>query len=392
MAHCNPRTPLVSMAAASVLAFLTGCGENNRYVAPPPAQVTVAHPIQKSTVRYLDETGTASAKHSIDLVARVQGYVQAIQYQDGAFVNKGASLFLIEPEPYQLKVDQAVASQMGAQASLDQLEAEFKRQSDLATREFASKAALDQARASRDNAKAKLLQSQADRRQAEINLSYTEVKAPIDGIITASAVSVGQLVGAGAPTVLATIVQIDPIHVNFSVAEPVASRIYSQLAASGKSIDLFVGKTVVEAGSQTDSGYPYRGVLDYVAPMIDPSTGTLAARATFANPKKGLLPGNFMRVRIRAREDVPSLLVPDVALGSEQGQRFVLLANKDDIVEQRQVRLGPLVGDLRVVESGLKPDDRVIVDGLQRAIAGHRVVPQVRTAASEPDRAQVKAK
>jgi RND family efflux transporter MFP subunit len=392
MPHCMPRTLVGSMAAASLLACLTACGEDNRYIAPPPAQVTVAVPIQKSIARYLEETGNASAKHSIDLVARVQGYVQAIQYQDGAFVKKGTSLFLIEPEPYQLKVDQAVASQMGAQASFDQLEAEFKRQSDLATREFASKAALDQARAASDNAKAKLLQSQADRRQAEINLSYTEVKAPIDGIVTASAVSVGQLVGAGAATVLATIVQIDPIHVNFSVAEPVASRLYSQIAASGKSIDLFVGKTVVEVGSQTDTGYPYHGVLDYVAPTIDPSTGTLAVRATFANPKKGLLPGNFVRVRILVQENVPSLLVPDVALGSEQGQRFVLLANKDNIVEQRQVRIGLLVGDLRVIESGLKPDDRVIVDGLQRAIPGHKVVPQVRTASSEQGRAQVKAK
>ena len=392
MAHRRPRTSLVSMASAALLASLTGCGESNRYIAPPPAQVTVATPIQKSTPRYLEETGTVSAKHSIDLVARVQGYVQEIQYQDGAFVKKGTSLFLIEPEPYKLKLDQAVATQMGAQASFNQLDAEFKRQSDLATREFASKAALDEARASRDNAQAKLLQSQADRRQAEINLSYTEVKAPIDGIVTASTVAVGQLVGAGAPTVLATIVQIDPVHINFSVAELDASRIYSVLAADGKSIDQFIGKTVVEAGSPTDTGYPYRGVLDYVAPTIDTSTGTLALRATFDNSKRGLLPGNFVRVRVLLRDNVPSLLVPDVALGSEQGQRFVLLANKDNVVEQRQVNIGPLVGDLRIIEAGLKPDDRVIVDGLQRAIPGHKVETQVRTAASGPDRAQAKTK
>jgi len=363
---------------------LAACEEENRYQAPPPPKVTVARPVQQSITHYLEETGNTATTQSVDLVARVQGYLQKIQYKDGTNVKKGDPLFLIEPEPFQLKLDQATASEMGAQASLNQLEADFKRQSDLASRDFASKAALDQARAARDGAKAKLLQSQADKKQAQINLSYTQVAAPFDGLVTARLVSVGELVGTGATaTKLASIVQLDPIYVNFSISEQEATRLNAQRVSRGQSIDDFLGKVPVEVGLQTEQGYPHRGVLDYISPTVDQSTGTLAVRAIFQNPKRILLPGNFVRVRVPVDERVPSLLVPDAALGSQQGGRYVLVVNGDNIVEQRRVTIGPLVGALRAIERGLKQGDRVIVDGLQRAIPGNKVDPTMRSVSAE---------
>jgi len=381
MAQARRRPQLLAIVAGPALVLLTACEEQNRYQSPPPPEVTVARPVQQKITRYLEETGNVATVQSVDLVARVQGYLQKIQYKDGATVKKGDPLFLIEPEPFQLKLDQAVASVMGAQASLDQLEAEFKRQSDLASRDFASKSALDQARASRDGAKAKLLQSQGDKKQAEINLSYTQVTAPFDGIVTARLVSVGELVGGGsAPTKLASIVQLDPIYVNFSISEQEVARLNARRISRGQAVEDFLGKVPVEVGLQTEEGYPHRGVLDYIAPTIDQSTGTLTVRAVFQNPKLTLLPGNFVRVRMPVDEGVPALLVPDTALGSQQGGRYVLVVNSDNVVEQRKVMIGPLAGDLRVVESGLKPDDRVIVDGLLRAIPGNKVEPKTRAA------------
>jgi len=378
----HPRFLVVLVAPA--LMVLAACEEENRYQAPPPPKVTVARPVQQSITHYLEETGNTATTQSVDLVARVQGYLQKIQYKDGTNVKKGDPLFLIEPEPFQLKLDQAIASEMGAQASLNQLEADFKRQSDLASRDFASKAALDQARAARDGAKAKLLQSQADKKQAQINLSYTQVAAPFDGLVTARLVSVGELVGTGATaTKLASIVQLDPIYVNFSISEQEATRLNAQRVRRGQSIDDFLGKVPVEVGLQTEQGYPHRGVLDYISPTVDQSTGTLAVRAIFQNPKRILLPGNFVRVRVSVDERVPSLLVPDAALGSQQGGRYVLVVNGDNIVEQRRVMIGPLVGALRAIESGLKQDDRVIVDGLQRAIPGNKVDPTMRSVSAE---------
>jgi RND family efflux transporter MFP subunit len=383
MAQARLRPRLLVMLAAPALTVLAACEQENTYQAPPPPEVTVALPVQQPITRYLEETGNTATVQSVDLVARVQGYLQKIEYKDGATVKKGTPLFVIEPEPFQLKLDQSVASEMGAQASLDQLEAEFKRQSDLASRQFASKATLDSARAARDGAKAKLLQSQADKKQAEINLSYTKVVAPFDGIVTARLVSLGDLVGGSTATKLATIVELNPIYVNFSIGEQEAARLNARRVSRGQSVEDFLGKVPVEVGLQTEDGYPHRGVLDYISPTLDPSTGTLAVRAVFQNPKRVLMPGNFVRVRVPLGENVPSLLVPDASLGSQQGGRYVLVVNGDNVVEQRNVTIGPLSGALRVIDSGLKPGDHVIVDGLQRAIPGQKVAPQMRTASAK---------
>ena len=374
-------TPGALIALAGVF-LLSACGEQNRYVAPPPPKVTVAHPVQQPVTQYLEVTGNTAAFNTVDLVARVQGFLQGIHYKDGEAVKQGTLLFTIEPEPYQVKLDQAKAAEDGAAATLRQTEAEYQRQSQLASRDFASKSTYDQALAARDSAKANLIQAQANTRTAEINLSYTKVTAPFDGFVTTHLVSVGELVGTS-PTQLASIVQLDPIYVNFNVSEQDVLRVRAEMRRQGlKPEDL--KKIPVEVGLQSETGYPHKGLLDYAAPTINTATGTLPVRGLLPNTDRALLPGNFVRVRVPIQQVPEALLVPEVALGSDQGGRYVLVVNGDNVVEQRKVGAGQVVGEMRVIDSGLKADDRVVVSGLIRAIPGEKVDPQLQTASAAP--------
>jgi RND family efflux transporter MFP subunit len=368
------------LASLATLGVLAACGQSNTYVAPPPPKVTVAKPVEQKVTRYFEATGNAAAVNSANLVARVQGFLTEIKYTDGAAVKKGEHLFTIEPEPYQLRLQQAQAAEASADATVKQTEADFERQQELVQRQAASKAAFDNSTANRDTAKARLLQARADTSQAKINLEYTKVTAPFDGIVTARQVSVGELVGGGGTQVLATIVQLDPIWVNFNASERDVLHVRDMLQKRGEKATDLLG-TVVEVGVQTDAGYPYKGKLNYIAPTVNQATGTLAARAELANTQRLMLPGFFVRVRVPL-EETPALLVPSVALGSDQAGRYVLIVNADNTVEQRKVEVGPTVGEMAVIESGLKPDDRVVVAGILRAVPGQKVDPQTQTASA----------
>jgi RND family efflux transporter MFP subunit len=357
--------------ALCAAALLAACGQGNQYAAPPPPKVTVMAPVAQDVTRYFDSTGNAASVNSVQLVARVQGFVQAISYSDGQFVKKGTSLFTIEPEPYKLKVDAAKAAVVSSQATLTQTQAEYQRQADLVQKQVSTQANYDKALAQRDSAQADLQSQQANEKQAEINLGYTDVTAPFDGVVTARQVSIGELVGASSPTVLATIVQLDPIWVNFNASERDVLQIRANLAKTGRTTADLLGFPV-QVALQTEADFPHDGKLDYIAPEVDPSTGTLAARANLANPDRTILPGYFVRVRVPGKP-APALLVPDIALGSDQGGRYVLVVNKDSIVEQRKVEAGQLVGNLRVVESGLSKDDHVVIGGIMRAVPGQKV-------------------
>ena len=357
------------------LVALTAC-EQNSFVPPPPPKVEVGVPVKQTVTRFLEATGNTAPIKSVDLVARVQGFLQSINYQDGAFVKEGTTLFTIEPDTYKLKLEQAQAAEAGAQASLKQAEADFKRQSDLVQRQAASQATLDTSTSTRDNAQANLQQAQVNTRIAAVNYGYTNVVAPFDGIVSAHLISVGELVGAASPTQLATIVQLDPIYVNFNINEQDVLRIRTEAVRRGLTAD-DLRQVPIEVGLQTETGYPHKGKLDYAAPTINQSTGTLAVRGVLPNSDRVLVPGYYVRVRVPIDQQQAALLVPDVALGSDQAGRYVLVVNGENVVEQRKVQTGPLQGDLRVIESGLKPDDRVVTAGLLRAIPGQKVDPQL---------------
>jgi RND family efflux transporter MFP subunit len=370
-AAANSRIVFVISAFAAL-----GACEQNSFVAPPPPKVEVGLPVQRTVTRFLEATGNTAPINTVDLVARVQGFLQSINYQDGSFVKEGTTLFTIEPETYKLKLEQAQAAEAGVQASLKQAEADFKRQSDLVQKQAVAQSTLEQSTSTRDNAQANLQQAQINTKIAAVNFGYTNVVAPFDGIVSAHLVSVGELVGAASPTQLATIVQLDPIYVNFNVNEQDVLRIRAEALRRGLTPN-DLRQLPIEIGLQTESGYPHKGKLDYAAPTINQSTGTLAVRGVLPNAERVLLPGYYVRVRVPFNQQQNALLVPDVALGSDQSGRYVLVVNNENVVEQRKVKTGPVEDDLRVIESGLKADDRVVIAGLLRAIPGQKVDAQL---------------
>jgi RND family efflux transporter MFP subunit len=269
---------------------------------------------------------------------------------------------------------QAKATLEANKASQANAQVEYSRQSTLGQQQFASQSRVDDAKTKLAETSAAVLGAQANLEVANINLGYTEVTAPFDGIASRHLVSVGALVGYAGPTELASVVQIDPIYVYFEVSETVVQRVKEALSRLGKTMR-DVHDVPVEIGLQIEEGYPHKGVIDYIAPQIDASTGTLQVRGIFENKDAALLPGMFARVRVPIRRPAPALLVPDTAIGTSQLGRYVLVVNKDNVVEQRTVTIGQVDKGLRVIESGLKPDDLVVIDGVQRAIPGNKVDP-----------------
>jgi len=365
------RAVTIASALLTVLT-ITACKPENKFAPPPPPKVVVAPPMQQKVTRYIEATGNLAPVNQVDLVARVPGFLQEIGYRDGAMVKRGDKLFVIEQRPYLNQLQQAQASQTAAEADVKQAEAEYTRQSTLGRQDFASQSAVDQALAKRDAARATLQQAQASAENAAIQYTYTQVNAPFDGRVSAHLVSVGEYVGNPNPTKLATIVQIDPIWVNFSLSEQDVQRIRNAMAKRGERVDP-VGVVPVEIGLQTETGFPHAGVIDYIAPSINTATGTLTLRGSLKNADYGLLPGYFARVRVPVEREVDSLLVPDSAIGTDQLGRYVMVVNSQDIVEQRRVTVGFLVDGNRVIESGITPDQRVIIGGLIHAVPGQKV-------------------
>ncbi|MBX9702329.1 MAG: efflux RND transporter periplasmic adaptor subunit, partial [Acetobacteraceae bacterium] len=381
--HATTEPVTVSpLVAAALLPLLLGaCKEENAYVPPPPARVTVAAPVELRVPVYLETTGNVAAVNQVDLVARVPGFLQQIGYRDGDHVPQDQPLFVIEPAPYQASLTQAQGTLVAAQAALQNAEAEFGRQEVLLRQNVSDQARYDDALSKRDQARGQVEQAQGALQQAQINLGYTTVNAPFAGRVTAHTTSIGQYVGGATPTTLATIFQLDPIWVKFSVSEQANLRIRQELIASGVT-ELRLDQIVVEVGLAGGTDFPVAGRLDYIAPNVDSGTGTQAARAVFANPEGILLPGFFARLRVRLPEGPnrpASLLLPETALGADQSGRYVLVVNAENAVEQRNVTLGQRIGAMRVIESGLRRDERVVVSGLQRAIPGAKVDPQATT-------------
>ncbi|WHO74069.1 efflux RND transporter periplasmic adaptor subunit [Rhizobium sp. BT03] len=359
------------------MAMLAGCEESgNTYVPPPPPPVRVAQPVQQPVTLYFELTGNTAPLNAVDIEARVQGYIQSIDYQDGMMVKKGTKLFGIERDTYQAQLDQAKASLASQQASQVGAKQEYDRQLNLMKQQVTTQTAVDSAKATLDEANAAILNAQANVELATINLGYTEVLAPFDGIVTDHLVDIGTLVGVSGPTKLASIVQTDPLYAYFNVSETQVLMIKETLAKQGHTFrQTELPSIPAEIGLQTEEGYPHKGHLDYVSPQLDASTGTLQVRALFDNKDHAMLPGLFVRVRVPVGHNDKALLVRDDTIGTNQLGSYLLVLGKDDVVEQKQVKTGQREGALRVIQSGLDPADWVVTQGIQQAIPGSKVTP-----------------
>ncbi len=368
-----PHGRLLPVGVLAVLLSVSACGERgNKYEPPPPPPVTVAHPVVKQVTNYLDLTGSASAVAAVDLVARVPGYLESVGFKDGSIVDKGEMLFTIEPDTYEANVKLAEATLAEQQAQLTRASEEYQRQLRLVKQSASAEADVEKWLAERNSAAAGVDQAKANIQIAKINLGYTKVTAPFTGRIGRHLVDVGNLVGTPSPTKLATIEQIQPIYVYFNVDEPTVLRIHAMMRERGLGPG-DVTKIPVYVSLQTEAGFPHAGRLDFVDTGIDSSTGTLEVRAVFPNKDRILIPGAFVRVHVPVDRKEHALLVSNRVLGVDQTGTYVLVVNSDDVVEQRAVELGALVGDMRVITKGLETTDWVVVEGLQRATPGTKV-------------------
>ena len=365
-------------------AALAGCKPENKFQPPPPPEISVAKPLQKEVQPFEVLTGNTVAFNTVDLVARVEGFLTSINYTDGGFVKKGDTLFVIEQTMYQAKVKEAQAELDSAKAQLLNAEAEFTRQETLLRQNVTAQNTYDQAKAKRDSARANVENQEGNLTVAQTNLGYTSVTAPFDGVVTKHLVSVGELVGNGVATKLATIVQLNPIYVEFNMSEQDALRIRDNLKRRLTVEEL--SKIPLDIGLMDEEGFPHQGFLNYASPEVDPMTGTILLRGLFNNPNRDLLPGFFARIRVpTALAAAAVFLIPNRVVAEDQAGKYVLVVNKDDVVEQRRITEGQLlVGGLRVVSSGLTADDRVVLTTNGKAVPGGKVVPKETTIAAPP--------
>jgi RND family efflux transporter MFP subunit len=372
---------LSRLAATLVLLApaLVACGESQQQqAAPPPPQVTVAKPVQRGVVDQDEYVGRFIAVDSVEIRARVSGYLEQVHFRDGQIVKAGDLLFTIDKRPFQNAVDQSRANLAQARANLAFAEADLARGQQLVRDRTITEQTFDQRTQAAKSAAATVQAQEAAVRQAELDLQFTELRAPVTGRIGDRRVSPGNLVAggtSGTTTLLATIVSTDPIRFEFTFDESAYLR-YERFAGGGKEVTGRDGNVVVALRLLDESDFKHSGYMDFVDNVIDRASGTIRGRATFSNPNSLFTPGMFARIRVPGSPVYNALLVPDSAIGSEQIRKFVMVVGPDNVVANKYVTLGQLSDGLRVIKDGLSADDRIIVNGLMRARAGQKVTPQ----------------
>ena len=369
-----------ALTALAILAGLTfaaaGCDRGeNKFAAPPPPTVTVAKPVTRTVTNYAVYTGNTQAQFSVDINARVEGQLRSVNFEVGSRVKKGQLLFVIEPEPYQAKVDIALANLAVAKAQLQLAQATLVRKENAYKDRAVSEVDVIQAKAQEAEAIAQVQAADAQVERARIDYGYTHIHAPISGRVSRNLVDVGNLVGAGQTTKLTSIVMDDPIYAYFTVAE--ADVMEYRDNQRDKEVPLNnKGYPLANLGASNEENYPHKGYLDWIDNKVDTGTGTIQVRGVFPNTDGVLLPGLFVRVQVPVGIIKDAILTEDRALGRDQRGTYLLVVDKDNVVQYRPVETGPLQPDGKVVIlKGIKIDDVVVINGLQRVRPGAKCTP-----------------
>ena len=373
----NQLLPIVLVMAT---AFSAGCGKDkNTYTPPPPPEVTVSKPVRQIVSDFAEFTGNTQALEFVEIRARVEGFLQRIHFTTSARVKKGDLLFVIDPRPYQAELDQAKADLKIKLAELKLAEVTLQRKKSAYQDRAISEVEVLEAQAHRDKVLAAIDASKAIIEKAALQLSYTQVVAPISGRAGRNLIDVGNLVGAGGDkTLLTTIVNDDSIYAYFNIGERDLLDFEQRTIQEETDREKRIEKPIypVFLGLQNEAGFPHEGKIDFIANQMDPDTGTIEMRGVFPNPDGKLRSGLFARLKIPIGLPAEKLLVPERAIGADQRGRYLLAVSDDNEVQYKPIQLGTLVDDLQVVEKGVGPDDRIIVTGLLRVRPGLKVTPK----------------
>ena len=371
----------VSLAFAALVA---SCGQQQQGGGPPPPAVTVTTPVKRMVTDFDEYVGRFVAVDSVEVRARVSGYLEGVHFKDGQIVKQGDLLFTIDKRPFQNTLDQARASLVQAKSNLAFTESDFARGQQLVRDKTITEQTFEQRSQAYRNAQAAVSNAEAAVRQAELDMEFSELKAPVTGRIGDRRVSPGNLVTggtAGNTTLLAIIVSIDPIRFEFTFDEASFLR-YERVSKLGRDVASRSAGVPVALKLIDEREFDHQGSMDFVDNVIDRSTGTIRGRAVFANPNGVFTPGMFARVQVPASPPTDALLVPDIAIGTEQARKYVLVVDGENTARQKYVSLGQLSADgLRVIKDGLSADDRVVISGLMQARPGQKVRPQEQDAA-----------
>jgi len=376
--------PLRAAAVAVALA-LHACGGGVEQMPPPPPEVTVAQPVEREISVDLEATGTVTGLETVEVRARVQGFVEKVHFRAGSIVEEGEPLFTIDPRPFRARLAQAEAELAGKEATLQLARSNLGKAKALAKNQVMAEQELDTRTAQFDQAAADVALARANVETARLDLSYTEVRAPIGGRIGRNLVDQGALVGASDPTLLATIVNDARVYAYFDVSERQMLDYLRGNPTARQVSDSAQPPQAVFLARADQEGFPYRGTIDSADNQLDPDTGTLRIRAVFDNADRSIVPGTFVRLKVPMSRE-RAVLVPDLAIGTDQAGRYVLVVGDDNVVERRGVEVGTLVDRMRHVVDGVTPAQWIVVNGLQRARPGMPVAPQRSTAEAQLER------
>jgi len=344
---------------------------------PPPPAVSVANPLEKEVVEWDEYTGRFDAMDTVEVRARISGFLNEVKFTDGAIVKKGDLLFVIDPRPFQRVLDRDRAALQGAKVQLEFAERDLERAKPLMANSTISQQVFDQRTQAVRAAEANVLSAEANVRAAELDVEFTQITSPVTGRISRKLVSEGNYLtgGSGSGTLLTTIVSIDPIYFYFDVSETEFLK-YQRFGSVMMQPSAHMSEVPIELALQGDEGFPYKGRMSFIDNRIDQNTGSLRVRAVFDNPHQLFQPGLFARVRLAGSGQYKAILLPDMAVAADQSNRFVFVVADDGSVATKPVELGPMIDGLRVIRKGVLPSDTVIVNGLQRARSGIKVKPE----------------